>query len=220
MSNGTRRADVADQLLNGIRSGAYPAGQRLPSERRLSESFGVSRPVVREALGMLSSLGLVDIQIGRGAYVTDKEIAQQSREAERSLIDVTIARETIEAGSIALANRREERPETSSAIREALAELERRVAAGIATTETDHEFHRAIIAAAGSPSLVREWENLTEDIAAVVRVSPADGAMSADILDRHRALAGGALGGDREAALLACHALHEDYRQFLRDLLG
>lgn len=51
-------------------SGALRAGDVLPSERELMESFGVGRPAIREALFSLQRMGLVSIRNGERAYVT------------------------------------------------------------------------------------------------------------------------------------------------------
>ncbi len=61
---------VARELLQAIIAGEYPAGMPLPSERELQERFGVSRPVVREALKSLASRGLVTTSPGQSAIVT------------------------------------------------------------------------------------------------------------------------------------------------------
>ncbi|MBT2212369.1 FadR/GntR family transcriptional regulator [Actinomadura sp. NEAU-AAG7] len=220
MSAGTQRSRVADQLLQDIRARRYGPGERLPSERRLSEAFGVSRPVVREALGMLSSLGLVDIQVGRGAFVTDKDVAVQSEDAQRSLIDVTVMREVIECGVLGVASRRDPGGPEAAELRAALAELERCVANGTQATRADHRFHRAIVATARSSTAVRLWEDLTSEITTVIRISPNGTTMDEATLERHRVLADGVLRGEFDLARQACHDLHEDYRDFLRDLLG
>ncbi|TCO59579.1 FadR/GntR family transcriptional regulator [Actinocrispum wychmicini] len=219
MSSGTQRARVADQLLRDIRAGRYEAGARLPSERQMSEALGVSRPVVREALGMLSSLGLVDVQIGRGAFVTAKDVTVQSQNAQRSLIDVTVVREVLESGALELAARRDPSEVDIEPVRAALAELERCVERGTHATAADHELHRAIVASARSATVLRLWDEHTQEISNVIRISPSGGTMDESTLDRHRTLANGLLTGDAQAALAACHDLHEDYRRFLRDLL-
>jgi GntR family transcriptional regulator, transcriptional repressor for pyruvate dehydrogenase complex len=220
VSAGTQRSRVADQLLRDIRARRYGAGERLPSERRLSETFGVSRPVVREALGMLSSLGLVDIQVGRGAFVTAKDVAVQSQDAQRSLIEVTVMREMLECGALDVAARRDPTEVEIAEVKAALAELERCVADGAQATRADHRLHRAIVAAAQSATAVRLWEDLTREIWTVIRISPSGSTMDEATLDRHRVLAGGLLHGDVEQARQTCHDLHEDYRRFLRDLLS
>jgi len=63
---------VADQLSRLIEGGNLPPGKRLPSERDLAESFGVSRPTIREAMIALEIAGLVEIRSGSGAYALQK----------------------------------------------------------------------------------------------------------------------------------------------------
>ncbi|WP_019200969.1 FadR/GntR family transcriptional regulator [Tsukamurella sp. 1534] len=63
--------EVHDQLLGQLVSGAAPAGSKLPSERRLAEVLGVSRPVVREAVARLAASGHVDVRQGDGITVND-----------------------------------------------------------------------------------------------------------------------------------------------------
>ncbi|MFT4265481.1 MAG: GntR family transcriptional regulator [Nocardioides sp.] len=218
--SGTQRARVADELLTAIRSGRYAAGERLPGERGLAESYGVSRPVVREALGMLASLGLVDIQMGRGAFVTSLDVAEQSRGAQRSLSDLSAMREVLETGALATGRRHGVSPAAGERVRSALAELERAVRSGAATVDADRAFHRSVIAASGSTSAVRTWEELTAQLESVVEIRPASEPMGSRTLGLHRQLAGGVLGDDLDAALAACHELHQDYREFLQRLLG
>lgn len=64
---------VANVLKEGIVSGQYPIGDRLPAERLLAESMQVSRTVVREAIIMLEVEGLVDVQKGSGIHVIGRE---------------------------------------------------------------------------------------------------------------------------------------------------
>ena len=65
--------DVIKALKKAILSGTYPAGALLPSETELAKQFGVSRPVVREALRSLQSSGFVEIKRGikGGTFVRD-----------------------------------------------------------------------------------------------------------------------------------------------------
>jgi len=60
---------IADILERAILSGEYATGEQLPSERDLSDQYKVSRSVIREALGRLTSLGLVQSQHGSGNRV-------------------------------------------------------------------------------------------------------------------------------------------------------
>ena len=63
--------EVFDQLLDGIVTGALEPGAELPSERRLAEELGVSRPTVREALQRLSHAGLIEVRQGGATTVRD-----------------------------------------------------------------------------------------------------------------------------------------------------
>lgn len=62
-------AQLARRLAGEIRSGVWRAGDRLPSERALMQSAGVSRATVRQALETLERRGLVRRQHGRGTFV-------------------------------------------------------------------------------------------------------------------------------------------------------
>jgi len=61
-------------LENAIREKKLVAGDKLPTEREMCESFGVSRTALREALRRLSARGLVSIHKGSGMYVTEINI--------------------------------------------------------------------------------------------------------------------------------------------------
>ncbi|CRK59635.1 Transcriptional regulator, GntR family [Alloactinosynnema sp. L-07] len=63
--------EVFAQLIRAVMDGGIPAGDSLPSERKLAEVLGVSRPAVREALQRMSQAGLVDVRQGDGTVVRD-----------------------------------------------------------------------------------------------------------------------------------------------------
>lgn len=63
--------DVFSQIVTEVLDGALRPGEALPSERRLAEALGVSRPAVREALKRLSEAGLVDVRQGDATTVRD-----------------------------------------------------------------------------------------------------------------------------------------------------
>jgi GntR family transcriptional regulator len=60
-----------------IESGQYGTHQRLPSERELSDQFGVSRMTVRQALDSLSQEGLIYGRVGKGTFLSEPKINQQ-----------------------------------------------------------------------------------------------------------------------------------------------
>ena len=63
--------DVFEQIVGEVLSGEMQPGQSLPSERRLAEVLGVSRPAVREALKRVSAAGLVEVRQGDATTVRD-----------------------------------------------------------------------------------------------------------------------------------------------------
>ncbi len=70
----TRRSvpdEVFDQVLSEVVDGEIGAGEALPSERRLAEVLGVSRPAVREALQRMAQTRLLDVRHGGATTVRD-----------------------------------------------------------------------------------------------------------------------------------------------------
>jgi len=63
--------EVFDQVLGEVVSGALGPGEALPSERRLAEVLGVSRPAVREALQRMTQTRLVEVRHGGATTVRD-----------------------------------------------------------------------------------------------------------------------------------------------------
>lgn len=62
---------IVEQIERHIVAGELKVGDQLPAERELAEQFGVSRTAVREAVKALREKGLVEIQVGRGTFVTN-----------------------------------------------------------------------------------------------------------------------------------------------------
>src|SRR3954471_11625737 len=63
--------EVFDQVLSEVVDGSIGAGEPLPSERRLAEGLGVSRPAIREALQRMAQTGLVEVRHGGATTVRD-----------------------------------------------------------------------------------------------------------------------------------------------------
>src|ERR1043165_1368509 len=63
--------DVFEQIVAEVLGGQMQPGEPLPSERRLAEVLGVSRPAVREAIKRLTEAGLVEVRQGDSTTVRD-----------------------------------------------------------------------------------------------------------------------------------------------------
>jgi len=81
---GKRYREIAESLIQDIRSGRLPVGGNLPGELELVASFGASRHTVREALRRLEDLGLIGRRQGVGTVVLSREPTQSYVQAVRS----------------------------------------------------------------------------------------------------------------------------------------
>lgn len=108
---GRASEDVVRQIKQAIHAGTLRPGDALPSERELTERFGVSRVTVRDALRTLEATGLLRIRVGSrgGAFVTAPEpdhvgegLANMLALSVASAQDVTEARVLFELGALRL----------------------------------------------------------------------------------------------------------------------
>lgn len=60
---------LAEQLFEQIRHGAFPPGSKIPSEHELAERHGIGRPTVRQATDALIRRGVLERKRGSGTYV-------------------------------------------------------------------------------------------------------------------------------------------------------
>jgi len=152
-----RVSDISRQLERAIVQGEYSPGQRLPPERLLSSQFQVSRSVIREALGRLASLGLVESRQGSGTRVTAPSGRQVSlgyerllREVPERLAELAAVRLTLETSiaSLAALHRRPEHLRELERLQQILHQPRRSLAAHV---KADGDFHATLAEAAGNP---------------------------------------------------------------------
>lgn len=105
-----RVSEITRHLERAILSGELAVGDYLPAERALCEKLGVSRSVVREALGRLASLGLVESRHGSGTRVaipSGRDISvgyeRLMRNSDAPLEDLAVVRLTLETTIASLA---------------------------------------------------------------------------------------------------------------------
>lgn len=95
--------EVVERLRNQISSGEFKVGQKLPTEPELMKTYGVGRSTIREAIRILSNLGLLNVQQGVGTFVerqtsTSEPIDQRFKRADiqdldeiRKMLEIKIA---------------------------------------------------------------------------------------------------------------------------------
>ena len=74
---------VADGIERGIADGRFAAGERLPGETEIAETYRVNRHTVRRALATLAERGLVRAERGSGTYVEAPRLAYPLRSRTR-----------------------------------------------------------------------------------------------------------------------------------------
>ncbi len=158
------RRSTTDQVLHELRSailgGRIRPRQQLP-EVALAQTFGTGRSAIREALRQLVQEGLVVSELNRGAWVRPLSI--------EDVIDVYRARTAIEVAAVRAALEHESSCDLTS-----LHAAQARIRAACATAAGDEapsreliaadiDFHRALVALAGSPRLSRAHEPLAAE---------------------------------------------------------
>ena len=74
---------VADGIERGIAEGTFTAGEKLPGETEIAETYRVNRHTVRRALATLAERGLVRAERGSGTYVEARRLAYPLRSRTR-----------------------------------------------------------------------------------------------------------------------------------------
>lgn len=136
--------EIASALRRRILSAHYMQNERLPSERALSEEFGVARGTLREALKQLEESGYVERRAGSGSYVVYSENSYTRSVAETtSPLELIDARFALEPQVVRLA--------VLHATERNIAKLEERLRAveeaganGMAFSQADEAFHIAL----------------------------------------------------------------------------
>jgi DNA-binding FadR family transcriptional regulator len=151
---------VFSALRERLLAGELRSGDRLPAERELALSLGVSRPILREALRALAVLGFLEIRQGSGAYVRQPDIASIGEfltfcmaQQPDTLDDVIQARIAIECQAIRLACEQASEADLHR-IAESLTTLTRTLDDPELGGKADYEFHLGIVRASRSAALM------------------------------------------------------------------
>ena len=183
---------VTEMLTQQIRSGSYPINARLPTEQFMTQEYGVSRTVVREAISRLKSEGLVETRQGSGTVVLDPKPTEAFRlglpddNPARGVLRIIELRRGIEAEMAALAAER--RNETQMAqIDHALEAIDIAVGRGGDGVIEDLEFHIAISRATGNPHYTELLGLLTRALQDAIRVTRGNEARRSDLANDVRA---------------------------------
>lgn len=141
---------VTTVLREEITSGARALGEALPSEQAMSEAFGVSRTVMREAISRLKAEGLVITRQGLGVFVAANKSSwpfrfEGSAESPISLLKVVELRMGVEVEAAGLAAERRGKQDLRE-MKAALDEMSRAIEDNDLErgVQADFSFHRAV----------------------------------------------------------------------------
>lgn len=179
----THSMRVSRYLEELILDGTLQPGDKVPSERQLTQRLKVSRPTIREALKNLRGRGVIKTRHGQGSFVVgmlddvnnETPLARLYYSHPRLLYDLLEVRELLECEAAQLAaergtekdlykitkayNAMNSKPETLDKSVNITSDIGK---SNLHMAQLDHAFHRAIYEASHNPVLVHTLQNLMQ----------------------------------------------------------
>ena len=200
--------EALEQILQVVRLGLVPAGERLPAERELAEQLGISRVTLREVLKVLQDQGLVESRRGRygGTFVRARADVPGEDELRRrlegvDLEDVLRFRDVLEGGAAELC-----------AAQGLTDDQQERLLAALAATQdaplTDYRrldtlLHLTLAELTGSPTLTSQYAAVRATVNDLLDCIPLLVRNLEHSQQQHAALVEAVLEGDPDAARAA-----------------
>ncbi|HEX9978444.1 MAG TPA: FadR/GntR family transcriptional regulator [Acidimicrobiia bacterium] len=205
-------SEVVRRIIDAILSQQMRPGDRLPSERKLSEMLGVGRSVVREALKPLSVLGLVEVRQGDGTYLSAPDSGMLVRAIEWGLllraheaVDLVETRCHLEEVITELAASRRS-PQQVEDLRRLLAEMEASHHDLDGFVTADMAFHTKLSEASGNGTLQQIMSGITVLLEAWIRRVMKEAGSYEPTIHEHRSVFEAVQAGDAKSARAAAAA--------------
>jgi len=227
--NRIRQRTVVGQVMDEIRmliaSGAYSPGDKIPTEKKLAEQFGIGRSSIREALKIFNYLGVLDSKAALGTYVQKRSnISTEAltwslllgNDELEELIDLRAAIELW--CTIKLVNGCAARHRWAMNV---ISELDRIIddmALALTThdidspglmVEKDYLFHKTIIKSSRNPLFISTYRTLRSFLRIEISKSQQDYENPTQILEEHREIRVAISGGNLLRAIQT-HIAHID----------
>ncbi|MFF5499068.1 FadR/GntR family transcriptional regulator [Streptomyces aquilus] len=199
--------EALEQILQVVRLGLVPGGERLPAERELAERLGISRVTLREVLKVLQDQGLVESRRGRygGTFVLPRATAGdlgegelRRRIAEVDIEDVLRFREVLEVGAAGLCAAHGLTDEQADRLREALARTQDAPLTDYRRLDT--LLHLTLAELCGSPSLTAQYAAVRATVNDLLDCIPLLVRNLEHSQRQHSALVEAVLDGDADGA--------------------
>lgn len=211
MSEG-RLADRAyTEIVRIINDQGMVSGDRLPSEARLADLFGMSRTIVREALARLASDGITEARRGAGSYVkrrpSDRLGSHMPMDALAATLGTYEVRFVLEAEAARLAAQRRSHQQLEG-IERALSALRAALLSNAPAHDEDWNLHRSIAEATGNAAFPPVFDHLREAVMQILRAGvEISRARSPEVIgammDEHDAIVDAIRARDADGAALA-----------------
>ncbi len=213
-SNQSLSSVVYEKILISIINDEYPANEKLPSEAKLCEKYGVSRPVLREALTRLKEDNLIVSRRGSGSFVIKRpDNAVLSFSKISSISDIQRCfefRTNLESSAAGLAAERRTKEQLDRIIK-AAEKIEAANKLHAVATDEDFEFHLAIAEAANNKYYSTVIKSLRNNIKEGMNITRTLSLRSSNnrmalVQDEHQQILKFIREGDSENAAIAMKA--------------
>lgn len=221
--------DVFDQVMSDVLSGEMQPGETLPSERRLAEVLGVSRPAIREALKRLAAAGLVEVRQGGSTTVRDfrrtagldllPQLLMRGGELDLAVVRSILETRLHNGPKVAELAARRHGPETREALEAAVLALAEETDP-VAAQRYALDFWDLIVDGADSIAFRLMFNTLRATYEPTLPALAAVMTGEVGQIDAYRALAEAVLSGDATAARDKAHRLLEPATTALLDALN
>ncbi len=216
--------EILDQCKHQIMCGNWKPGDRLPTERALSEYWGVSRTSVREAMSALAAIGLIDVRAGEGAFLTSEispvfkqNIASKFLITKGSLLEVVEARKIIETQLVFLAAERATREDLDKMAR-LMDTMNDRIRKGAVFIEHDVDFHVTIASAAKNTILFETINAVRELFKSIHNETVLVPNMAENSIRQHQEIYEALKARDGERAKIAMEAHLDNVADVIREM--
>ena len=150
---------VVKQILKNLETGEMKQGEKLPTQKKLGEIFGVGRSSIREAMNALAIMGYLDITAGKGTFISENLPAKNKSASQAVLFNdntnlhnLMEVRELLECYAVEQAAKKAE-DEELAVLKKAINKLEKCSIEIENFLKEDLAFHIAIAKAAKLPEI-------------------------------------------------------------------
>ncbi len=164
----TAGAQAIESIKKLIVSGILKPGEALPAERDLAAMLGISRPTLREAIGALCAMNVLDSRHGDGTFVTSLEPALLLepinfllRVDEKAILHLFEVRRVLEVGAARIAAPRITEEEIAALVH-LVESAYKSLDQPTRYLQYDYDIHTAIIKSTGNPLYISLYESISQ----------------------------------------------------------